>query len=131
MAVTDQLGDGHLPLVNPLLGGGEPIAANPTYAAFYPGNILFLLELDALKNQASDFWGAEVNDSGYPFFARIYLDLLPLLLLPAALGVAMALVAAVGVAELIRHRRRAPVAAGAVLAFVALGAAYLAAPGTR
>jgi hypothetical protein len=39
----DQVLHGQFPFLNPGIDGGQPVLANPNYAVFYPGNILYLL----------------------------------------------------------------------------------------
>src|SRR5947199_9675774 len=39
-AVVDVIGRGELPLWNRMIGGGQPMAANPAYEVFYPPQAL-------------------------------------------------------------------------------------------
>ncbi len=40
---VSQYAHGFLPYINAAINGGQPLLANPNYAVFYPGNILFLI----------------------------------------------------------------------------------------
>ena len=44
--VQEELAAGRLPLWNPYENLGQPLAANPTTALFYPGKLVFLLPID-------------------------------------------------------------------------------------
>ena len=44
--VQEELAAGRLPLWNPYENLGQPLAANPTTALFYPGKLIFLLPID-------------------------------------------------------------------------------------